>query len=186
MIENEKISLRGVELEDADLLFQWENDSKIWAVSNTLAPFSRHHIEQYVLMAQNNIYETGQLRLMIDVKSKTTPYKTIGTIDLFDFDALHQRVGVGIMVHEDWRDKGVATWALELLCNYVFDTLQLHQVNCNISETNAISLHLFTKSGFELIGVKKDWTRTKDGFMNELMLQKIDPKVRSDFQKWEL
>lgn len=186
MIENEKISLRGVEMEDADLLYQWENDRNLWSVSNTLAPFSRHQIEQYVLMAQNNIYEVGQLRLMIDVVSEKQPFETIGMIDLFEFDALHQRAGLGIMIHEKWRDKGMATSALNLLCNYAFHTLGLHQIYCNISETNAASLHLFTKSGFELIGVKKDWVRTKDGFVNELMLQKIDPKERSDFRKWEL
>ena len=45
--------------------------------------------------------------------------------------------------------------------------------NANISEDNIASIHLFKKTGFELVGVKKDWRRTLNGWKNELMFQKI-------------
>lgn len=185
MIQNDKISLRAVELEDADLLFKWENNSELWLMSNTLAPFSRHQIEQYVLMAQNDIYAMGQLRLMIDVISEIIPFETVGMIDLFEFDAQHRRAGVGIMIHEQWQRQGIASEALNLLCNYAYEALGLHQVYCNILATNTASIKLFTGAGFELIGVKKDWVQTKGEYINEWMLQKINPKDRSDFQKLE-
>jgi diamine N-acetyltransferase len=43
----------------------------------------------------------------------------------------------------------------------------------NIGEENEASIQLFTRNGFELCGVKKDWRRTLDGWKNELMFQKI-------------
>jgi diamine N-acetyltransferase len=51
--------------------------------------------------------------------------------------------------------------------------LRLHQLYANISEDNLASIHLFKSNGFELIGTKKDWRRTLDGWKNELMFQKI-------------
>jgi diamine N-acetyltransferase len=185
MIKNDLISLRAVELDDATRLYQWENDMQLWRVSNTLTPFSRYQMEQYVKSAQTDIYQTGQLRLMIDlVKDQTVP-ETVGIIDLFDFDAYHQRAGVGVMIHESRREQGVASSALSLLIQYAFGVLGLHQIYCNIQASNAVSLKLFTSAGFQLIGVKKDWVRTGDGFEDELMLQLIKTGARSEFQKWE-
>lgn len=180
-----KIRLRAVEIDDASLLFEWENNSDIWEVSNTTAPFSRYQIEQYVLSAQNDIYETGQLRLMIeaDIDGNST---VVGMVDLFDFDAINQRAGVGIMIHKQFQNKGIATKSLEILCNYAFDTLLLHQLYCNISADNENSIKLFTSSGFQLVGVQKDWLRAKDGFKDIWLFQKIDPKNYSTLQKWEV
>ena len=38
-IEGKTIRLRAVEPEDADLMYMWENDCDIWAVSGTTEPF---------------------------------------------------------------------------------------------------------------------------------------------------
>jgi diamine N-acetyltransferase len=174
-----------VELDDATRLYQWENDMRLWRVSNTLTPFSRYQMEQYVKSAQNDIYQTGQLRLMIDLVNDQTIPETVGIIDLFDFDAYHQRAGVGVMIHESRREQGLASSAVSLLIEYAFGVLGLHQIYCNIQASNAVSLKLFTRVGFQLIGVKKDWVRAGDGFEDELMLQLIKPGTRSEFQKWE-
>ena len=63
--------LRAVELEDADLFYEWENDMATWEVGNTLRPFSRFALEQYVMQSQNeSFYAAGQMRLMVDVEDE--------------------------------------------------------------------------------------------------------------------
>ena len=105
---------------------------------------------------------------------ETMDGKAVGAIDLFDFDPFHFRAGVGILIHDE-RDRklGYASDALQLLCAYATNYLRLHQLYANISEDNLASIHLFKSNGFELVGTKKDWRRTLDGWKNELMLQKI-------------
>ena len=90
MIKGDKIFLRAMELSDAELMYQWENDMSIWHLSNTLTPFSKFTLEQYVMNAHQDIYTTKQLRLMIDLISER---ETIGSIDLFEFDPGHRRAG---------------------------------------------------------------------------------------------
>jgi diamine N-acetyltransferase len=103
--------------------------------------------------------------------------KPIGTIDLFDFDPFHKRAGLGILIaNEKQRRKGYASMALKCLINYCFTTLQLHQLYCNILENNNESMDLFTKLGFTRIGIKKDWVKTADGYLDEYMFQLINPK----------
>jgi len=169
-LELGKIRFRALEPEDIDLLFEWENDAEIWEISNTFEPFSKYILAKYIKDSQRDIYESKQVRMIIE----TIDGKAVGAIDLFDFDPFHFRAGVGILIHDEKdRKLGYASDALKLLCAYTTNYLRLHQLYANISEDNLASIHLFKSNGFELIGTKKDWRRTLDGWKNELMFQKI-------------
>lgn len=169
-LELGKIRFRALEPEDIDLLFEWENDAEIWEISNTFEPFSKYILAKYIKDSNRDIYESKQIRMIIE----SIEGKAVGAIDLFDFDPFHFRAGVGILIHDEKdRKLGYASDALKLLCAYATNYLRLHQLYANISEDNLASIHLFKSNGFELIGTKKDWRRTLDGWKNELMFQKI-------------
>ena len=169
-LEFGNIRFRALEPEDITLLYYWENNAEIWEVSNTYAPFSKYILTQYIKESQRDIYESKQVRMIIE----TLKGKAVGAIDLFDFDPFHFRAGVGILIH-DIKDRklGYANDALQLLCSYATNHLRLHQLFANISVDNLVSIQLFTKNGFELTGTKKDWCRTLDGWKTELFFQKI-------------
>lgn len=172
------IILRAPEPSDIDVLYRWENDQEIWKVSNTITPFSKYILEKYIENSHLDIYQVKQLRMMIDVKEKQL-VRTVGTIDLFDFDPYHRRAGVGILIGEKPdRSKGYATMALRKFIQYCFEILQLHQLFCNITSNNAESLGLFKKCGFRVTGRKSDWIKTADGYIEELMLQLINNKEK--------
>jgi Acetyltransferases, including N-acetylases of ribosomal proteins len=165
------IKLRALEPEDLELLYEWENNNSYWIISNTVAPFSKYTLKRYLENSHKNIFETTQLRLMIELAAEK---KTIGTIDLFDFDPFHKRAGLGILIADDAeRRKGYASMALKCLINYCFTTLQLHQLYCNVLANNCESLDLFKKLGFVQSGVKKDWVNTSEGYFDEYMFQLI-------------
>ena len=167
------IRLRAIEPEDLELLYNWENNNSWWIISNTVAPFSKYTLKRYIRNSHKSIYETGQLRLMIDLISGN---QTIGTIDIFDFDPFHNRAGIGILIaEEEQRRKGYASMALKCLTDYCFGTLQLHQLWCNILANNSESIELFQKLGFMQIGIKKDWVKTSDGYLDEYMFQLVNP-----------
>ena len=169
-LKSEHIYLRALEPEDIDFLHAIENDTSIWELSHTQVPYSRFVLQQYIKNAKQDIYEAKQLRLVIS----DYEHRAVGLIDLFDFDFKNKRAGIGIIIkNEEERGNGYGYEALRILINYCFTTLQLHQVYCNISETNQISLRLFKKAGFEIIGLKRDWNSTSKGFSNEYMLQRI-------------
>jgi diamine N-acetyltransferase len=170
-----EIRLRALEPEDLELLYEWENNVSYWLVSNTVVPFSKYTLKRYLEESHKDIYETGQLRLMIDhIPDKTT----IGTIDVFDFDPFHKRAGVGILIaKEEFRRKGFASMALKCLIDYCFNTLMLHQLHCSILSNNCESMDLFKKIGFTQTGIKKEWMLTSDGYLDEYFFQMINPNV---------
>ena len=168
-----EISLRALEPEDLELLYEWENNISYWTISNTVVPFSKFTLKRFLEDSHKDIYETGQVRLMIDLIPDNA---TIGTIDIFDFDSFHKRAGVGILIaNEQYRRKGYATMALKCLINYCFNTLMLHQLYCGILANNCESIDLFKKIGFVQSGIKKDWIRTSDSYLDEHIFQMINP-----------
>lgn len=169
LLDDGEILLRALEPSDVEVLYKWENDTAIWGVSSTIAPFSKETLRRYVENVQD-IYEAKQLRLMIVDKKSS---KTIGTIDLFEFDAHNRRAGIGIFLEENSRNNHAATKALAILLRYCREMLLLHQVFADIQVHNEISIRLFEHAGFETIGTKKEWLLTRAGYEDVVLMQKI-------------
>ncbi len=168
------VYLRALEPEDLEFIYQLENDETLWEVSNTQTPYSRFLIHQYLENAHLDIYETKQLRLVICLVGSR---EAVGLIDLFDFDPKNQRAGIGIVINkQENRLQGIGSEALELLVNYAFYHLQLHQLYANISTDNVSSERLFIKFGFQCIGVKKDWIRVGTDRKDEALYQLLNTK----------
>lgn len=174
LLTGKKVRLRAPEPSDIELLYKWENDPAIWEVSNTLAPFSRFQIEEYVLNARQDLLAARQLRMMIDLIENHGIETTIGTVDMFDYDPLNSRAGVGILICDPYRGQGFAGDAMKTLIKYAFSHLYLHQLYCNISENNSESLRLFESLGFVRCGIRRDWIRRGAGWEHELTLQLVN------------
>jgi len=165
------INLRALEPEDLTFLFEIENNEAFWEISHTQTPFSKFILKQYLENAHLDIYEAKQLRLAICTNDNIA----VGLIDVFDFNIKNKRAGIGILIKDiPNRNHGYGKEALELLVDYCFKTLHLHQVYANISENNDASLKLFKGNGFKKIGLKEDWIFDGKQFLNEYILQRIN------------
>jgi diamine N-acetyltransferase len=165
-IQGKKIILRTVLPSDADILYKWENDRSNWDVSGTKKPFTKKEIKDFI-ENQKDIYLDKQLRLMICTPAPRLPLssiqkkrrneesenRSIGCIDLFEFDK--KKAGVGILIDKKYRNKGYASEALSLLIQYSFYTLNLKELFCHISESNLHSMKLFKKHKFGITENKK-------------------------------
>ncbi|RTY88560.1 GNAT family N-acetyltransferase [Flavobacterium sp. GT3R68] len=173
-LKGKTIHLRALEPNDLEFVYALENDECIWEVSNTNTPYSRFLVRQYLENAHQDIFEAKQLRLAI---CKNNDKNAIGLIDLFEFDPKNNRAGIGILVGNDQnRGHGIGTEALDLLIQYAFRQLNLHQLFANIDTNNEPSLSLFTKFGFEKIGIKKQWNLVDGRYQDEALFQLINPK----------
>ena len=178
MLLGERIRLRAVEPRDVDFIYQMENDPTTWQVGNTIVPYSRFQIEQYVLASDHDLYAERQLRLMIESLEPAGSRKVIGAIDLYDFDPHHQRAGIGILVINEEQKKGYATEALGLMIRYCFEVLNMHQLYCSIFPENHASIALFERSGFHRCGIYKEWRRSGDKWHDVIMFQLINPGIK--------
>ncbi len=165
------VALRAVEPEDIDILYEWENNMDLWVVSETLKPFSRHQLKQYIKGINLDIYEAKELRLMIETEEDSPV--VLGMIDLFDFDPYHSRGGVGIIVKKEFEGKGYASEALSLFIDYCFNTLAIHQLYCSIITSNTRSIRLFESNGFKQTGIRTQWRKVGKEYVDEAFYQLV-------------
>jgi diamine N-acetyltransferase len=168
LLKNDRIRLRALEPEDLDALYEWENDSSVWSSGNTLSPYSRYVLKEYIAQSHLTIYEQKQLRLMIELQETG---KAVGMVDLYDFDLHNRKAGIAILIDAKFRKKGIAVEAIKLLTDYAFSFLKIHQLYAYIDVTNEASKTLFIRCGFTISGTLSDWALTEDGFTDVLVLQ---------------
>lgn len=168
-ISDGNISLRMAEPEDAHQIYAWENDRSVWRVSETSCPTSLFQVEQF-LLGNSDLWANRQLRLMVCQEGVDHP---VGIIDLFEFDPVNSRVGIGILIEKAYRGQGIATRALTCCLDYLAHDVMVHQVHCLIDELNEESRHIFMGLGFSECGRRKDWIKTPEGYLDVVFYQKI-------------
>ena len=171
LLENNKIRLRAPEPEDLDVLYRWENDTRLWSLGTSIAPYSRYSLRQYLANNTQDIYTDKQLRFMVELIPSG---EAIGTVDLYDFEPFHHRAGVGILIDPGYQKQGYGYQALQLLEEYAFSFLSLRQLHAVVPQKNIPSIRLFRKSGYAEVGTLTDWISAGDRFEDARLFQKIN------------
>lgn len=175
LLSNDIIRLRALEPEDLGLLYRWENDPELWRFGTTLAPYSRYILKQYIANSDRSIYESRQLRFMIEERATGI---AVGIVDLFDYEPHPNRAACGILLDRDYQGKGLAFEALRLLMEYAYSFLRMHQLYAYVSVNNEPSKRLFARLGFIETGVLKDWIRTSEGYSDVCVMQSFECDAR--------
>lgn len=175
LLMNDRIRLRALEPEDLTLLYRWENDACLWEEGSTLAPFSRYILREYIAHSGRDIYESHQLRLMVENREAGVG---IGLIDLFDFDPHANRAACGILIDTAYRGQGFSTEAIRLLMEYAYTFLKIHQLYAHVPVHNKPSLLTFAHCGFVECGRLKDWIQTSKGYSDVYIMQAFDDQFK--------
>ena len=168
-LKNERIVLRTPEPEDLELMYAMENDTALWCVGNRLLPYSRYTLRTYLEQSKQDLFAERQARFVIELTSGDA----VGMIDLADYDPLNSRAEVCIGMLGEYRGKGIASEALQLLCEYSFKRLHVHQLYAYVGTENLDSRKLFAKQGFVEAAVLKEWLRCETGFSDVALMQRI-------------
>jgi len=164
MFRGDKIYFRIITSDDVDLILTWENNPVNWKVSSISKSFTRQQIIDFV-NAEQDIYIHGQIRLIICLIDTN---EVIGNIDLFDFEPEHKRVGVGILIDEKYRHKGLATVSIQLIEEYCKVLLGIRNIFCNILTDSTVSIKLFEKNNYKRIGIKPNWHLYNNEWFDEI------------------
>ena len=143
MLKGTKIVLRSLQPTDLDFLEKIENNEENWQFGSERKENSRRDLELYILNAKADIKLAKQYRLVIQLSGLA-----IGFIDLFNYTI--KSAGIGIIIDKEYRNKGFAKEALNLIIDYSFDVLNISQLHVSIAKDNIASLKLFSSCRFEL------------------------------------
>lgn len=143
------VILRPLQLSDLDFLYTLENNPENWKFGSERRYFSKEDLISYIKNAGEDIKEAKQYRFVIDNDGMP-----VGFIDLFDYTSVS--AGVGLIIEQQHRRKGIAKEALNLLIEYANNTLNLGKLQCSIRKDNLASIQLFSRAGFFEVRRKED------------------------------
>jgi RimJ/RimL family protein N-acetyltransferase len=126
---------------------RWMNDPLVTRTIGRfdyLLPVSRAKLLQYF----DEIDTDSTVFLGIHVRSRL-----VGTLKIYDLDALARRASLGIMVGERsaW-GRGIASAAIRAACRYVFEVLGYGKVTAGYLASNVGMHKAFRKNGFRTEG----------------------------------
>ena len=163
IISNDIISLRAVEPTDLPTLYSWENDVALWSVTSTMAPYSKHVLQQYIDNYVCDIYAQRQLRLMITLNRTD---EAIGALDFIDFSPLDNRAEVGIVIDSKFRRQSI-----EIAKRYARNHIGMRQLYAIVRTDNVAGLNTFLHHGFTASGTLKNWVRRGLQYHDAVILQ---------------
>ena len=168
-LKNDRIALRSPEPEDLELMYAMENDTTLWSVGNATLPYSRYTLRSYLEQSRQDLFSEHQARFVIELAGG----EAAGMIDLAEYDPLNSRAEVCIGLLGRYRGKGIATETMQLLCEYAFKKLHIHQLYAYVPQWNNESITLFEKNGFEKSALLRQWQRNENGYNDVFLMQKI-------------
>lgn len=170
LLSDGNLVMRALEPGDIDIILEWENDTRLWTSATTAAPFSRRNIEDYVLTYDADIFSARQLRLMICVDGVA-----VGAADIFDFDPVNRRAGIGLVIGEPFRRRGYGLRALALLARYCRERIGMHQLWAIVGADNAPSRAMLAGAGYEISGRLRSWLRSGTSYTDAYIYQLLLP-----------
>ncbi|MCH5302602.1 MAG: GNAT family N-acetyltransferase [Prevotella sp.] len=163
------VTLRAIEPEDLEVLYQIENDSQEWALGCSNVPYSRYVLHEYIANQSCDIYADKQVRLMVVNEDKVP----VGIVDLVNFDPKNRRAELGMIIMRQYRHQGYGKLALNEICRYALTTLHLKQIYLYVDTNNMECVNLF-ENHCNLMPVRlKDWLYDGREYQDALLFQII-------------
>ena len=102
------------------------------------------------------------------------PSAHVGNAWLWAIERRHRKAELRIVIGEpSARGKGVGTEAIDLLCRYGFERLDLHRIYAHVLAINPPARRAFERAGFHLEGTLRDDRWTGEGFTDTYLLARV-------------
>ncbi|WP_211654149.1 GNAT family N-acetyltransferase [Planococcus alpniumensis] len=162
---NERIYLRPVEAEDAQLFLNHTEDEEIRYMTGTKARFSVEQIKDHIEQIQQD-----DSRYDFTICLNATD-QMIGELSVLDIDLGNQSAGFRITMNAmALTGKGYGTEAIELVLKFVFNELKLNRLQLEVFSHNERGIRAYEKNGFKREGVLREALHYNGMFSDEIIM----------------
>lgn len=163
MLQGEHIYLSPMCVEDAEKYVLWMNDYRYGYRNLQRGEWIKRNITNYqfaIIQESNN--------------------ELIGNCGINALNQIHQCSEIGIFIgEEEKRNKGYGTEALQLLLQYGFQYLNLHNIMLKVFSFNQRAIQCYKKVGFQEIGRRREAYFLKGTYYDEIFMDIL----RKDWEK---
>ena len=168
--------MRAVELDDAQFLSSLINDPQITetiGAYSLIYPVSIDEERKWILQTQSR---TDEKHMIIEMIKNHSP---IGIITLKNIDKRNASAHLGLLIGQEYWDKGYGTEAIIELLETAFEKMNMRRIWLRVDEENARAIRCYEKCGFVFEGVLRQ-DHIKDGEWKSSLIMSI---LRHEFER---
>ena len=171
----QNVWLRPLERRHLDKTLEWTNDPELMRLLNRANRVTRDEHEQWFAEIQKR-------EDCCYFAIETADGSHIGNVWLWDIEPRHRRAELRIVMALDHAGKGAGTEAIDRLCDYAFERLNLHKVYAYVLAINPRARRSFEKAGFVLEGTLREDRWTGEYFTDVYVLGRLKPQKAQNTQ----
>lgn len=150
MFKSKRINLRKVNNDDCLTYHQWRNDIEVMeSTSPNLDQYTLEDTQNFINMIINAPNAKGYI-----IEESNIPIGIISIINI-DYKNRNGELIIDIGDKNMW-NKGIASEAISLILEYVFNELNFHRLYLQVFDFNTSAIKLYEKFGFENEGMSKE------------------------------
>lgn len=153
------VTLRFLNFEDKDSLFQCFSSMSDEALEWSMAPYTMDRIQRWIDSIQSRIPLVAEFE-----------NKIVGYAGIYKF-AQPRRKGIGdlaIYLHQDFHNVGLGTAMTEKLIELARRE-EMHKIELQVVADNTIAIHLYEKFSFKVEGMSEDSFLGPDGEYHDMV-----------------
>ena len=164
------ISIRSLEVTDAERLARYANNRKIWNQVRDLFPHPYTEDDARTFISNATTSDVNHIFAICD------PSGLVGVTGIHPFsDVYRYKAEVGYWIGEPFWGKGYATTALSLLISFAWEHTDLQRLEAGVFSFNIASRRVAEKAGFHLESIKKKSVFKNDQFYDEYAYVALRP-----------
>ncbi len=168
MIVGKHVTLRGLDLGDADEILVNINDMKFLNYSGRINPQSKEECLEWIRKTWEERRQGKAYTFAIEVKDED---KIIGYTQLKILNNISRRADISIGIfNPNYRNRGLGTESLVLMIDYAFTTLNLLSLELKVFANNQRAIACYKNLGFNKIGYRRKADYIDGVFLDDLMM----------------
>lgn len=172
VIETERVILRELKEEDAEELYNYYSDEKVYKYLDWNGPSSVEDAKKCIAIWRRGFEERWIIRWAILTK---TDNKLIGTVFYGDMEGDFSgkvRADIGYELSRECWNEGIMTEVLKALIPFGFQKLGLYRIQAIANPENTTSIHLLKKVGLQEEGLLRgyEYNTVRKEFNDVIML----------------
>lgn len=176
MIKGKRVTLRGLEIEDAKEILRHFNDLEVRRFLAHPYPVAKEEEEQWIRNTWESRRKGTEFIFGIELNEGQ---KLIGTIGLHSASTIHRSTELGIAIwNKKYWGQGLGTEALHLILDYGFNILNLNSIHLTVIEDNERAQRAYEKVGFQQVGRRRQAIYQKGKYKDLLLMDILATEYR--------
>jgi ribosomal-protein-alanine N-acetyltransferase len=143
VISSEKIELKRIEAGDLDDVFAIYSNERVFTYCGILPKSNKAAVQNMIGHFDRDFHKQTRIKWGIYVEGRLA-----GIIEAFDFSKKVEMVTIGYFLAESYWGKGIATEAVRLMVEFLFEKAEFNRIQAEVMPENTASKQVLLKNGF--------------------------------------